>query len=178
MSSSNSNSNQDEELISKLTILVKKLQMSVSFHKTLDSIDEDFLIEYINYEDQILSIYEKLKHIKIVLSKEKEMIIKKNFNIFKVNWKDYQDQWNEDIWKKYDELRTSKENVISSTGIYSNESSKKEQSNEINEIPGCESKDDNIIESSLKLEDFNDSNSKENKKSKNFFPLILFISFC
>lgn len=163
MSSSNSSSNQDEELISKLTVLVKKLQMSVSFHKTLDSIDENFLIEYINYEDQILSVYEKLKHNKNVISKEKEMIIKQNLNIFKKNWKDYQDQWTENIWKKYEELRTSKENGISSTEVYSNELSKKEQSSETNEIIGSKSKDDNY---SLKLEDFSDSSQKESKKSK------------
>lgn len=93
-----------EEQVINVEIYVECLVENVQKFKLINKpsffIIQEFILEYINLEEKILNMFQQLDKRK--LKRKHKNIIDNLLILFNSHWKDFQDSWDEQMWKIYE----------------------------------------------------------------------------
>jgi hypothetical protein len=95
-----------EELIINLEIYIECMKENVLIYKNLTKYtfiqNREFILEYVNLEENILTTFDKLNNLKINSNQYKRIeLLLIEFNIY---WKDFQDEWCSELWEIYETI--------------------------------------------------------------------------
>jgi hypothetical protein len=103
-----------EELILNLDLNIDSLMTNVKAYKENPKLSIctklEFMIEYTILEENILNTFDQLNSVKISSNQQKRIeVLLTQFNIY---WKDFQDEWPQDLWSIYEKIRKKDKKLI------------------------------------------------------------------
>ena len=106
--SNNSSRREICEKIFNLEIYIDCLKEAVEKFKLINEPSffnkYDFMMDYVNYEESILKLFEEMNDVKV--SSKQVKIIEAQLEVFNSVWTVYQEnEWTSDMWKIYEKIR-------------------------------------------------------------------------